>query len=727
LNAFSATLAQIQLLWHALAAVVEGDTADLMRKAIVGLSVEGGHSSLSTWGVSAHKDLFGGTAGRASEEIRAHGQGGARRLRTADRKFRDLSGRRGGYRIVAGNPPFVRFERAPIGPEERIEYAPVLKKNTDLSVLFAFRAMEWWLAPNGRLGFFLPLALSEASYAEPLRAILAQYRIVEIIDLEEIGNVAFHGANVVTIGLVMEKTAATAQDQIKITRVTPECLDEEHGRIDMTKAITDVVPRSAVLLERYLPGSGADLRAPPAETKADDETVTAAPDHETPSSEDSDDEAASEDGEASDSAWLTKIRSADVDVLDALAAARRLDDIILRGWTKKAYRQKTRYEAAIPNGEPAVHWQQQRVMGYGVKVGRKSIENPGGRPVYKAKHLPPDGSLPEEPFGHWNGDPAEVDTARFYAWAGVGDEVNTFVVRNIATQPVFAPHPANAYLTNTVYCIRLSERFPLNIWSLSRVVAWFMAKTARTSVVQGYFTTFYPRQTTRIPIPAELDEALLDELDEIGRRILTADDELARGDTEIEKLRSGVSSRPFRNRLDLVANGIVTAPKDVSWPGADANWTGARLLVDGADIRFVTTDADGAEAPAPTETGQPTVITITDPDLREWATSEARSLLARGGRPDRQWMGTLSIPDDPAAAATLVRRLREGSAEQELAAALDSLDRKVADLLGLTDGQLDHIRDAFRTDAMLLHVRPQWKHRQSVVTRDASQRDGAAA
>lgn len=32
----------------------------------------------------------------------------------------------------------------------------------------------------------------------------------------------------------------------------------------------------------------------------------------------------------------------------------------------------------------------------------------------------------------------------------------------------------------------------------SRVAAWYIAKTARTSVVQGYFTIFHPRQTTRI-------------------------------------------------------------------------------------------------------------------------------------------------------------------------------------------------------------------------------------
>ncbi|GLU28016.1 N-6 DNA methylase [Brucella sp. NBRC 12950] len=733
LNAFSATLAQIQLLWHALAGTTSNG-GDLMRKAIVSLSVEGGHSSLSTWGVSMHEDLFGGRAGRANDEIRANARAGTRRLRTADRKFRDLSGRRGGYPIVAGNPPYVRFERAPIGAEERAEFAPVLKKNTDLSVLFVYRAMEWWLAPGGRLGFFLPLAISEASYAEPLRAILARYRIIEIIDLEEIGNVAFHGANVVTIGLVMEKTPATAQDKIKITRVVQDCLDEELGQIDMSRAITDIVPRSAVLLGRYLPGSSlvaseltrADICSTQSDTMAEAEVQlepsTAEPLQDDFGSSNSaiDAEIDEEDEEngagSSDTAWLTKIRSADVEILDRLARSRRLEDIILRGWTKKTYRQKTRYEANIPSGESRLLWQRQPVMGYGVKLGRKSIDNHGGLPVHKAKSLPPDGSLSEAPFGHWNGDPAEVDTARFYSWKGVGDEANTFVVRNIATQPVFAPHPKDAYLTNTVYCIRLSERFPLNIWSLSRVIAWFMAKTARTSVVQGYFATFYPRETTRMPIPAERSGALLDELDEIGLRILGADDELARGDTEVEQLRAGIGSRQFRNRLDLVSSGVVTAPKDISWPRADADWTGAKVDIAGDDIRFLTTDDEGAEEAAPTETGQPCIISIKNSDLLEWIASEARSLLARGNRPDRQWMGSLAIPEDPAAAATIVRRLQKGTAKVELMRALDALDAIVARTLGLSDNQLARIHEAFATDAMLQHVRPQWKHRRAIIS-----------
>ena len=63
-NAFSATLAQIQLLWHVLS-IGSQDRVSLMRRAISALSVEGGHSSLETWGASmSNDDLFAGVAGR---------------------------------------------------------------------------------------------------------------------------------------------------------------------------------------------------------------------------------------------------------------------------------------------------------------------------------------------------------------------------------------------------------------------------------------------------------------------------------------------------------------------------------------------------------------------------------------------------------------------------------------------------------------------------------------
>ncbi len=97
--------------------------------------------------------------------------------------------------------------------------------------------------------------------------------------------------------------------------------------------------------------------------------------------------------------------------------------------------------------------------------------------------------------------------------------------------------------------------------------------------------------------------------------------------------------------------------------------------------------------------------TIKDGNLLEWIASEARTLIARGNRPDRQWMGSLSIPEDPVGAATTVRRQQTGLAKLELTDALDSLDSLVARTLGLSDFQLRYIHEAFSSDAMLQHVR----------------------
>ncbi|MBY5868702.1 hypothetical protein [Rhizobium leguminosarum] len=83
-------------------------------------------------------------------------------------------------------------------------------------------------------------------------------------------------------------------------------------------------------------------------------------------------------------------------------------------------------------------------------------------------------------------------------------------------------------------------------------------------------------------------------------------------------------------------------------------------------------------------------------------------------------MGSLAIPEDPAAAATIVRRLQKGAAKLELTGELDALDAVVARTLGLSDVQLARIHKAFASDAMLQHVRPQWKHRRTIITEQES-------
>lgn len=712
-NAFSATLAQIQLLWHVLS-TSHADQVGLMRQAIKALAVEGGRSSLETWGASmAVEDLFDGEAGRESEETRAANVAHQRRLRNADRRFRDMSSRRAGFQIVTGNPPFVRVHRLRITEAQKIEYQDVRRKQTDLAVLFTYRAMKWWLAPGGRLGFYLPLAISESAYGEPLREIMAQHTIIEIIDLEEIGNVAFHGANIVTMGLVVEKSPSPDDHHVKITRVTASCLDGETGRIDMSRATSDLVPAAAIALARYLPttasttvggmvtrvhagatdhaedgGASAGATAEidePAETGADDE-----------------------EAHTSDTAWLTKVRAADVPILDLLSKARRLDAMIMRGW-KRTGRRGTRFAAEIPAGDETLKWRSARVMGYGVKIGGKMPAVEDGLPVYRAKSLPPDGTLGTKPAGQWNGDPALVDTVRFYAWDGIGDTANTFAIRNIATQPVFAPHPQNAYLTNTVYCIRLAERFPLNIWSISHVIAWYMALTARTSVVQGFFVTYYPRQTIRMPVPGAVTDDLRTRLDDLGTRIFAADDELTRGDEALESVRNE-ESEPLRKRLDLIETNAISSPKDVSWPSDDADWSGVQVIANGDLLVFAIPNESGQPAPAPTITGAPCEIVVADPDLRAWVFAEASSRLAEGRKVDRAWMQQLPIPNDPAAGRELLRRREDKTALNELREAVHDLDKLVAKTLGLSCEQLAHIGSAFDHDGIMRHITPHWRH-----------------
>ncbi|UYY56944.1 hypothetical protein [Sphingomonas sp. S2-65] len=52
--------------------------------------------------------------------------------------------------------------------------------------------------------------------------------------------------------------------------------------------------------------------------------------------------------------------------------------------------------------------------------------------------------------------------------------------------------------------------------------------------------------------------------------IIAAGDELALGD-ESDWLLSGFGSQLFPRSLDMIINGIVTTPEEVSWPGAEAD------------------------------------------------------------------------------------------------------------------------------------------------------------
>jgi len=104
---------------------------------------------------------------------------------------------RGGFDLVAGNPPWVRGERVPAQVRETLatRYAtwqPARGRGfahlPDLAVAFVERALEL-VAPGGAAALLVPAKLASSGYAEPLRR-----RLVTSTRLERVAPVAQAGA-----------------------------------------------------------------------------------------------------------------------------------------------------------------------------------------------------------------------------------------------------------------------------------------------------------------------------------------------------------------------------------------------------------------------------------------------------------------------------------------------------------------------------------------------------
>ncbi|HEV8264820.1 MAG TPA: hypothetical protein VGQ06_07700 [Gemmatimonadales bacterium] len=150
-------------------------------------------------GVARDRDLFGHPRGLTTDERKrlARLRGSLRDLRSWSRRLRREGGApffafeshfadvvaRGGFDLVAGNPPWVRAERLPPRVRETLatRYACWRPARTgrrsfahlpDLAVAFTERALEL-ARPGGVVSLLVPAKLATSGYAEPLRQRLA--------------------------------------------------------------------------------------------------------------------------------------------------------------------------------------------------------------------------------------------------------------------------------------------------------------------------------------------------------------------------------------------------------------------------------------------------------------------------------------------------------------------------------------------------------------------------
>ena len=186
------------------------------------------------------RDLFGRRRGLTADERTRlrHLRTSRRELRSAARllardggapfftfesHFGDLLAR-GGFDLVAGNPPWVRGERLPSRVRETLATRYAAWRPTkqhgfahlpDLAVAFVERALEL-AAPGGAVALLVPAKLTSSGYAEALRRRLAEAtRLERVAPVDPTGS-AF-GAAVYPMALVAVRAEPAGQEQLATT------------------------------------------------------------------------------------------------------------------------------------------------------------------------------------------------------------------------------------------------------------------------------------------------------------------------------------------------------------------------------------------------------------------------------------------------------------------------------------------------------------------------------
>ncbi len=259
LNAFSAMVAQIQMLWHLF---IFRD--EIKQRGFPETAITGGHNSLR------HQALAEGL-------FDAH---------LTDFSLVDLPE----YAAVVGNPPYVRPERqeASLNPEDALFFKEV-SANIDLYSLFLYKAMEGWCrAANGnnrpgKVGFVVPISFCDNDDNRALRKLFSlggRWTLREIVDLELIGPMIF-SADVVPIILIAEKRPPTPEDKIRLRVADERCakftgFDQKHVEFDLHKTtlvempyadvftadgriLTKITPERKAILDRFVGPTFEDI------------------------------------------------------------------------------------------------------------------------------------------------------------------------------------------------------------------------------------------------------------------------------------------------------------------------------------------------------------------------------------------------------------------------------------------------------------------------------------
>lgn len=670
INPFSIALAQIQVLWHIIdlfAGRTPAEVKDLCAVIIPAIQIAGGHSSLDPLG-SALAPL----GKKASELVQipiffnTESTNERRKLvAKVSRRFRQIS--QHSYDIVAGNPPYVRPHRQAIDTGTLKAYEQVLHGVTDLYVYFIYRTLSSWLRDGGYLGFIVPMAVLESTYSGKLREILAEYKIVELIDLEPLGKRTFRGIKRQTVILIVQKLPASSTDDVAVTTLYPECYNPVTDTIEFTKAVRHTVKRNQLTQDYYLP----DPKSQPAWMDLLQRPT------------------------GKESNIVTKLSPDDVKILEKFRELPRLGSIIKHAFMKQTKGSPTVIAQDIPEGENPSLWKESLMVGVALELGGgKALANKG-LPIYKGQNIFPAG-LRGEPMGFWDPDNSKLKSIKIYAYRNLFEYGRLYAIRDIAQLPTACPVPEKVAFQNTALMIQLTSDLPLHIYLLSRIPQWYAAKLLRATILEDFGCHWVKKQVPLLPIPRNISPKLIRSLLDIGGDVLNADKDLANAHRHVEALINGGSKKKL---YELIANddprakslnmsGISSVP--VSMTGLRDNGS-QELVSDNLYFRFPVGDDELRKY----------LLYV----LNRMVEDEPKITL---GRDD---IGNLVVPDDLTPVVTEIVRLEQVNLKQIFFDALDRLDEVVGHALGFQPADVDYIRTAMKTDGFLRELRPMLEQR----------------
>lgn len=324
INSFSATIAQLQLLWHLFIF-----REQLQQQGFPEPTVTGGHDSLHAPQNAA--GLFEGETGEFGL-VDTHG-----------------------YDAVVGNPPYVRPERqtVPLDPLAVRYFDEDFSAKSNLCNLFLYKGLDYWLNHNGdngrapgRLGFVIPLSVCDNDDSAPLRKFFlprtGRWTVREIVDLELISPQLF-GADVVCMILLAERRPPQPDDTVRLRVADERCAiftegTEIHVRFDLDQAPVCELPYS-------------DLFSP-------------------------------------DGRWLTRLTPERKRILDRFSGQTFGDIALRYWVGKNKKQRIVKWSLQQPSAPDELRWQEESMVRMGAAFrGKKFRLENGGLPVFKGENV----------------------------------------------------------------------------------------------------------------------------------------------------------------------------------------------------------------------------------------------------------------------------------------------------------------------------------------------------